>query len=99
MAVSENARSFVHAGMDIHAEGQDLRGGKMSDFDFLAVRLNGGIRFKQAGQVKHCHSKSFANEVTCLVDRDTVEWSAVAVKHENPFEAVLRKLSANIRHQ
>jgi hypothetical protein len=67
-------------------------------FDFLAAGLNRGIPFKQAGQVKHRYSKCFADEVTCLVDRDAVGGRGVAVQHEDPFEAVLRKLSANIRH-
>jgi hypothetical protein len=85
--------------MNVHAEGRDLCGRKMPSFDFVTARLNRGISFKQASQVKHRHSKSFADEVARLVNGDAVGWSAVAVQHENPFEAVLRKLSANIRNK
>ena len=72
---------------------------KIPGFHFLAARLNRGIRSKQAGQVKHRHLKGFTDEVTRLIDRDAVSWGGVAVQHENPIKAVLRKLSANVRHK
>ena len=85
--------------MDIHAKGGELRGGKEPGVHLLPVRLNCRIGSKQGGEVQHRHVKRLADEVACLVDRDVMRGFGVAVHDENPFEAVLRQLSAQIGHE
>jgi hypothetical protein len=65
----------------------------------LSARLNRRIGPKQTREVQHCHAKRFADEVARLVNGDVVRGCAVAVHDENPFEAVLRDLSAKIGHK
>ena len=66
---------------------------------FSPLDLNRRIGPKQTREVQHRHAKRFADEVARLVDGDVVRGCAVAVHDENPFEAVLRDLSAKIGHE
>ena len=82
--------------MNVHPEGGAFCGRKVLGLHPLSARLNRRISIKDSREMKHRHSKCFADEVTCLVECNAVQWCAVAVEDENPFEAVLCDLCAKV---
>ena len=65
----------------------------------FALRLYCGIGIEQPRHIQHRGVEDLADEIARLVDGDMVRRGSMTIHDEDPLEAILRDLPADIRDQ